>query len=229
MKKLLSSLFALLMMGVATTANAQAAFAESTSNDYRIGIQLGFNVPSFGENQFGATIGYNMGVTGLWNTEDFIPDSYLRASVLYSRKGASAGTENIYKNDKVEKTLKDATYYLHCTELPIRFGYAYEMNSEMCVLAETGPYFGLRWSASLRADEYQDASKPEQKSFNGKMADLYDVSVLDWGWGIHAGVLLAGKYQIMAGYDWGLSDMTSKPNLTGPNRNFSINLAVYFD
>lgn len=222
MKKLLSSLFALLMMGVATTANAQAAFAESTSNDYRIGIQLGFNIPSFAENDYGATIGYNLGATALLNTEDFIPDSYLRGSVLYSRKGASASTVNL-ENGTI---LNDATYYLHYTELPIRFGYAYEQSSELCILAETGPYFGFRWSGSLRTDEL-NKQKP---GFNGDMKDLYDdLTRFDWGWGIHAGVLLAGKYQIMAGYDWGLSDVCPKPNLTGGNRNFSINLAVYFD
>jgi len=222
MKKLLSSLFALLMMGVATTANAQAAFAESTSNDYRIGVQLGFNIPSFADNQYGATIGYNMGVTGLWNTEDFIPDSYLRGSLLYSRKGASAGSVVLDQ----QTHLKDATYYLHYTELPIRFGYAYEMDSELSILAETGPYFGLRWSGSLRADEYSK----QANGFNGDMKDLYDdLTRFDWGWGVHAGVLLAGKYQIMAGYDWGLSDVSPKPFLTGGNRNFSINLAVYFD
>lgn len=228
MKKFLSSLIALLMMGVATTASAQAAFAESTNGDFRIGLQLGFNMPSFAENQYGMTLGYNIGATALLNTENFIPDSYLRGSVLYSRKGASAGTENIYKGDKVDLTLKDATYYLHYTEVPIRFGYAYEMDSELSLLVETGPYFGLRWTSSLRADEYSNAAKPDQKTFNGDMKDLYkDLRRFDWGWGIHAGVLIAGKYQIMAGYDWGLSDVV--PDITGGNRNLSINLAVYFD
>lgn len=222
MKKILSSLVALLMMGVATTANAQAAFAESTSSDYRIGFQLGFNIPTFADSQYGATIGYNLGVTGLLNTEDFIPNSYLRGSVLYSRKGASAGSVVLDK----ETILTDATYYLHYTELPIRFGYAYEQSSELCILAETGPYVGFRWSGSLRADKYSK----QTNGFNGDMKDLYDdLTRLDWGWGVHAGVLVAGKYQIMAGYDWGLRDVSPKPYLTGGNRNFSINLAVYFD
>jgi len=225
MKKIFASMAALFMMGLATTANAQAVFAESTSDQYRFGVQLGFNIPSFGETTYGSTIGYNMGATALLNTEGFIPDSYLRGSILYSRKGASAGTVNL---DNGSKVLNDATYYLHYTEVPIRFGYAYEMNSELCLLAETGPLFGLRWSGSLRADKYQDKSDPSQKTFNGDVKDLYkDLKRFDAGWGIHAGVLLAGKYQIMAGYDWGLCNVVDKS--TGGNRNFSINMVVYFD
>lgn len=223
MKKIFASLAALFMMGAATTASAQAVFAESSSDQYRIGVQLGFNVPSFGEATYSSTIGYNFGVTCLLNTEGFIPDSYLRGSVLYSRKGASAGTVVLPKDIQ----LTDATYYLHYTEVPIRFGYAYEANSELCIMAETGPLFGLRWSGSLRADGYKDPAS-DKHYFNGKVKDLYkDLKRFDAGWGIHAGVLLAGKYQILAGYDWGLCEVVDKA--TGGNRNLSINLAVFFD
>lgn len=247
MKKIFASIAGLMMMGLMTTANAQAVFTESTSDQFRIGVQLGLNIPTFGESQYGATIGYNMGATALFNTEDFIPDSYLRASVLYSRKGASADEEYLLDNNyNPYEKITDATYYLHYTEIPIRFGYAYEVNSDVCVMAETGPYFGMRWTASLRSDNYYKYNKETSNyvqtsirkdkrgnDLSGVNCDMNDMSFykdlrrFDWGWGLHAGVLLGGKYQVMVGYDWGLCDAV--PDVTSANRNFSINVGVFFD
>lgn len=230
MKKLCASLVALMMMGVTTTASAQAAFAESTSDIYRIGIQLGGNIPTFSEGEFGATLGWNMGVTALYNTESFIPNSYLSGSFLYTRKGATSDPYNFTDaNGKVLQTLNDATYRLHYTEIPIRFGYAYEVNSELCIMAETGPYFGMRWTAHLKADEYiVNGTSTEPKPYDGDMKDLYkDLRRFDCGWGIHTGVFMAGKYRIMLGYDWGVCDVV--PEMTGNNQNLSLSLSVFLD
>lgn len=222
MKKFFATIAALFLTAAVTTASAQAIMNSGSFGDFRIGIQLGMNVPTFGENQYGANIGWNIGATAVYDTETFIPNSYLRGSLLYTRKGATADLDQIGGTYKFE----GANYKLHYLEVPINFGYAYEVNENLCFLAETGPYFAFRISGSQRNDRAFENGT--EKNLNGSMADYYtDIRRFDIGWGAHAGVVMGKKYQIMAAYDWGMCDLVK--DVTGNNRNFSINLTVYFD
>ena len=230
MKKLFASVAALALAATMTTASAQAIF--NGSNEHlRFGIQLGMNIPTFGHEQYGWGAGWNVGATALYNSEDFIPNSYVRGSVLYSRKGGSA-SEDIF-DMKNHYDVHDATYHLHYIEVPIRFGYAHEMNDDLCLLAETGPYFAFRRGGSVRAAS-NTAPGAEDGRISGRMHKYYDdLRLFDVGWGIHVGAIYMEKYQLTLGYDWGLCDaVPSTKNVfkgTGKNLNFSINLAVYFD
>jgi len=228
MKKLFASLAALFFAATVTTASAQAIFNGSNEH-YRFGLQLGLNSSSFGHDQYGWQVGWNIGGTALYNTENFVPDSYLRASLLYTRKGASAATD-AFKYENYNVVVKDATYHLHYLEIPVRFGYAYEFNDDICFLAETGPYFSFRRGGSIRSekvDGYKDSR------INGRMHEYYeDLRRFDVGWGIHAGAIYKEKYQLTVGYDWGLCEVVKSNDYytgAGLNLNFSINLAVYFD
>lgn len=218
MKKLFASIAALLLWSVTSSASAQTLFDGSENGEYRIGIQLGFNAPTFGGDQYKSTIGWNFGVTSVLNTESFIPDSYLRGSLLYTRKGAAAGMDAPMGIG----TIHNLTTYQHYLELPIHFGYAYALNDLVTLMGETGPYFGFRASGSVRFDnmEISQFKKDQVKKY------FPDIKRFDWGWGIHAGVMLVNKYQLMVGYDWGLSNIAPT---AGINKNFTINLAVYFD
>lgn len=219
----------LLSVLFASSAMAQAILG-SNNNDFRYGLQLGMNLPSFGEEQYSNTIGWNVGATVLYNSENFIPNSYCRASLLYTRRGASAGNETL-KYKGTDYKLNDATYYLHYLEIPIRFGYAYEFNDMVCGLLETGPYFGFRMAGSLRCDDveqYVGNGYQSTEHINCSMKEYYDdLRRFNCGWGVYAGALIDKKYQCTVGWDWGLCDVV--PDVTGLNLNFSINLAVYFD
>jgi len=228
MKKLFATIAALFLTAAATTANAQAIMNSGNFGDFRIGIQLGLNVPTFGETRYGSNIGWNFGATAVYDAESFIPNSYLRASVLYTRKGATAGLDELEKAYRFE----EANYKLHYFEVPVRFGYAYELNDNICLFGETGPYFAMRIGNSQRNDKggKWDGTTYDysQSPMNGEMEDYYDdLRIFDVGWGLHGGVIFAKKYQVMAGYDWGLCEAV--PDITGSNRNFSVNLTVYFD
>lgn len=224
MKKLLASIAALLVSMFATSVSAQALFDEA-ENDYRIGVQLGFNVPSFGEDQFGSTVGWNIGATGLLNTEDFISNTYLRGAVLYTRKGASAGSETVNGVG-----FRDVTYYLHYTEIPVRFGYGYDTGNDICLFAETGPYLAMRWTGSFRAK----GSTPDGSKLNCDVKDYYkDLRRFDIGWGLHAGMLYKQRFQVSVGYDWSFSDVIpSASNVSdgvGKNLNLNFNVAVFIN
>ncbi|MBR5716109.1 MAG: outer membrane beta-barrel protein [Bacteroidales bacterium] len=232
MKKLFASIAALVFAATVTTASAQAIF-NGSNEQMRFGIQLGMNVSSFGHDQYGWLAGWNVGATALYNSEDFIPNSYLRGSVLYSRKGGSA-SEDIFDISKGYKA-HDAIYHLHYLEVPVRFGYAYEMNDDLCLMIESGPYFAFRRGASFRAEcTNRDVPGVEDNRISGRMHKYYnDLRRFDVGWGVHVGAIYMEKYQVTVGYDWGLCDaVTKKKNYfsgTGKNLNISINLAVYFD
>ncbi len=234
MKKLFASVAALFLAATVTTASAQAIF--NGSNEHlRFGLQLGMNSSSFGHDQYGWLTGWNFGVTGLYNSENFIPDSYVRASVLYNRKGGDASEDVFqYKNSTV--TANDAIYHLHYIEVPIRFGYAYEYNDDLCFMAETGPYFAFRQGGSFRSEDVSvlgGSFVAEDNRISGRMHEYYDdLRRFDVGWGIHVGAIYMEKYQLTVGYDWGLCDAvpdTKTYKGTGKNLNFGINLAVYFD
>lgn len=219
MKKILVSLAALMMAASVTTVSAQAMFG-NTAEDYRIGIQLGGNAPSFAESDYDLSIGWNFGVTGLLNAENFIPNSYVRGSVLYTRKGASASTDELSSI-----ITSDALFHLHYFEIPVRFGYAYDMGNDVCILGETGPYVAMRLGGSLRCNTKVEGVTAH---YSGDIDEIYDdLRRFDIGWGIHAGVCFNQKYQLMLGYDWGLCDAIKQT--TGSNRNLSLNLVVYFD
>lgn len=232
MKKIFASLAALMMSAVVTTASAQAVMYDD-SFPWRIGIQLGFNAPTFSESQYSATIGWNMGATVLYDTQNFIPDSYLRGSVLYTRKGTAAGLDILQDVHSKDYEFKDLTSYLHYLEVPVHFGYAYEIDDLFCVLAETGPYLGMRFTGSLRTDDTKvtengvvntELSGPT----NGDMKDYYrKLRRFDVGWGVRAGVMIDKKYELTLSYDWGLCEAI--PHISGGNRNFAINATVYFD
>ena len=225
MKKFFASIAAVLLASVMTQASAQAMFGNS-SNDYRIGIQLGGNAPSFADSEFDKTIGWNFGATALLNTENFIPNSYLRGSVLYTRLGASCDKPQLTKG--VVGT--NALFHLHYLQVPIHFGYAYDLGNDFCILAETGPGFGMRVGNTLRIDN--------PVTLERTLVDIDEYGIGDWkpyedlrrfdvNWGLHAGFCYDQKYQVMLGYDWGLCDIV--PDVVGANRNLSLNLVVYFD
>lgn len=227
MKKLLSSV-AVIVIAAMTTASAQAVF--SGSNEHmRFGIQLGMNVSSFGHEQYGWLAGWNVGGTVLYNTENFIPNSFLRGSVLYSRKGGSA-SEDAFVYSGAPIVAHDAVYHLHYLEIPVHFGYAYEMDDDLCLLAETGPYFSFRRGGSFRSENVTGYT---EHRISGRMHKYYDdLRRFDVGWGLHVGAIYMEKYQLTVGYDWGLCDAVPDSKTykgTGKNLNLSVNLTVYFD
>lgn len=237
MKKIFASIAALMLSAIATTASAQAVMVDD-SFPWRFGIQLGFNVPTFSESRYSSTIGWNFGATALYDTQDFIPDSYLRGSVTYTRKGTASGLDKITTHD-VTYEFSDLTSYLHYFEIPIHFGYAYEVNDMICLMAETGPYFSMRLSGSLRTDDTRAIDKngnhlPDKEGpYSESMKDYYrELRRFDVGWGVRAGVLIDKKYEFTVGYDWGLCDVITKTKINptaGCNLNLSINATVYFD
>ena len=221
MKKIFVSLAALVVAAFTTTASAQAIMSDD-SNPWRFGIQLGYNVPSFSETQYNSTFGWNMGVSALYDTQNFIPNSYVRASVLYTRKGTDSGLDEIgsYK-------FKNLNSHLHYLEVPLHFGYAYEANDLMCLIAETGPYFAFRFSGSIRTDQTWKNNE-EIEATKGDLKDYYhDLRRFDIGWGARVGVMFDKKYEVSLGYDWGLCEAIKE--VSGPNLNLSINATVYFD
>lgn len=224
MKKFFAQLAAIMLSAIATTASAQAVMMDD-SFPWRFGIQLGINAPSLTETQYSSTIGWGFGATALYDLQNFIPNSYARASLLYQRKGASFSKDEAeYQNEKV--LLKDGTCYMHYLELPLRFGYAYELNDFTCILAETGPYFGMRLWSSLRADNITPSAT--SAAVNAPMSDYYeDLRRFDAGWGIHVGTLLDKKYQFLIGCDWGLRSPVH--GYTGCNLNWTMSASVYFD
>jgi hypothetical protein len=232
MKKLFASVAALVFAATVTTASAQAIF-NGENEHMRFGLQLGMNVSSFGHDQYGWLAGWNVGATALYNSENFIPDSYVRASVLYSRKGGDASTDAfLYKNSAY--VADDAIYHMHYLEVPVRFGYAYEAMDDLCFMAETGPYFAFRQGASFRSEDVT-INGVEHTRVSGRMHEYFDdLRRFDIGWGVHVGAIYMEKYQLTVGYDWGLCDAVPDSKKkgyagTGKNLNLSINLAVYFD
>ena len=226
MRKTFALLATMLLMAVSMpTARAQAVMNDD-SFPWRFGLQLGINSATFSGSQFSTHIGWNFGACALYDLQNFIPNSYASAALSYMRKGANAGKEDFIDHGHQYK-FRDATYNLHYIEAPIHFGYGYELNDLVCLLAETGPYFAMRLTSSLRSSEFS-IDGVDQGSLSDVMKDYYDdLRRFDVGWGIDLGVMLSKKYQFMVGCDWGLCEAV--PDMTGRNVNVTFKLSVYFD
>ena len=194
-------LAALLLCGSAVTASAQ-------NEGFRFGATVGMNVSSITNTSADSRIGFNIGVRGEYS---FSNSLYANAALLFSQKGAKYGVEYAGYDTK----LKANPGYI---EIPLHFGYHYDLGNNVGIFLETGPYFAF----GVCGKEKIEAGKLEYKSdfFGDDGANTFDA-----GWGLRGGVEASG-FQVHLGYDHGFSKLYDGGN--SKNSNFSIGVSYMF-
>ncbi len=210
MKKILfSALLALGLMSAVSTASAQSDLLDALP-PYKIGVVAGLNVSHFAESPYNdGKLGFHIGVNALFDASELLNNTYFRTQLLLNRKGA-----------KVNDDVKFRTVYL---ELPVRYGYAYAINGDWTVMAETGPYLALGLGGRVRWEE--GSNDVSCKFFTNEYLGDDDPNNFDFGWGLHFGALFQQHHELSAGWDWGFVKLN---DVYGSNRNFMISYGYYF-
>lgn len=142
--------------------------------------------------------------------------TYLTVGVDWTMKGGKGTIFVSDYPDLVESTFK---YALHYLEVPVRVGFRYNLNEEIGLYAEVGPYFavgvGGRHKCSVDADGSDARDFEDQYSYNAFKNYDYDpnnptrLTYQRWdaGIGFRIGAEYNQRYNVLIGADWGLADI----------------------
>lgn len=190
-----------------STLNAQI------SDDVKFGIVAGVNFNNMSENLNSKT-GYHVGVKTEIDLPQLSDGVYLEIAGLIASKGAKF--DGGYEVGDI-----NATYL----EVPIHLGYKYDINSDIKVIGNFGPYFGLGLFGKVKYDNYWKY-EDEENTFGCEGL----IKNFDFGLGFNLGVEFKEKYQFTLGYDFGLvngNKIYHKRAVTNDlkNSNFKLTLA----
>lgn len=222
MKKIFLALVALLSSAMIQQADAQILDFDGMP-PYKLGLTAGFNVPTFSGADYDYTVGVNGGIDLMVDGSDLFDNTFARVELLYSMKGATGpdGKPQVHINEDGSKTeiFPKMHYTTHYIVVPVHYGYAWAIDRDWTVMAETGPYFAVGLGGTARPDE--EAIWESNSFFNH-----YNASRLDFGWGVQVSALFDQQWQLHVGYDWGFKNMTDK---FLQNNGLNVGLTLYFE
>ena len=201
------TILALATMLCAATASAQILDFEGMP-PYKLGITAALNVPYFSRSGYDCTIGLQAGADLMVDASDLIKNTYGRTQVLYTMKGSTLST-----------SYGDYYYTTHYIEIPIHYGYAWMIDADWTITAETGPYLAVGLGGTERPES--KIGRSSRTFFNGCNASRFD-----YGWGLQAGLLFEQQLMLNVGYELGFKNMNST---FLQNRNFYIGLTYFID
>ena len=213
MKKLFAVIALTLVSACAYTAKAQFSALENLP-PYKLGVTVGYNGTTFSgsskvdgshSKDYDFTSGLQLGANLMVDASTLLPNTFGRIEVKYSMKGAD--WESGVLNEHVT---------LHYLDIPIHYGYAWYINKDVTVMAETGPYFafGLYGSDRINGSTFS--------VFGGQIGGKR----FDFGWGIQASAMIARDYQVHLGFDYGFLNVT---NNYLQNRMINVGLTWFFE
>lgn len=207
MKKFIAIIAALVVTTFAFNAKAQFSGIEGMP-PYKFGVTAGFNMPwvsgSYGNTSYEKTAGFQLGANLMLDASELLQNTFARVEAKYSMKGAYCEVNSV-KNHLT----------LHYLEIPVHYGYAWFINDDVSVMAETGPYVALGLSSTFKAESA--AGKASSNAFGSRF---------DLGWGVQASVMFAKDYQLHVAYDYGFINVSDH---LLQNRNLSIGLTWFFE
>ena len=209
MKKILLITLAMVMCA----GNAMAFDNEPEEGLTWVGL-FGVNVSKLQNTDYKAKGGVMMGIRG----DYMLPGAhgtYVTAGLDWTMKGGKQ-SEDIYVEGTGTALKGTAKCPLHYFEVPIRFGFRYNILDILGLYGEVGPYFavgvGGKHKMSIEGDgeiineaEDQLTYKAFKKTSN--IAKVNNFQRWDAGIGFRIGAEYNNHYNLMLGCDWGLADM----------------------
>ena len=215
MKKLFVALVVVLASTMVQKTDAQLLDFEGMP-PYKLGLTVGLNVPTFSASGYDYTVGLNAGVDLMLDASDIFDNTFGRAVVRYSMKGAT-GPDPIHLDGLASAPKTHFT--THYIEIPVHYGYAWYLDSDWTIMGETGPYLALGLGGTARPD---DDNVFESHSF----FHSHDASHWDVGWGLQCSLLYDQQWQVHVAYDWGFKNMN---DCFLQNNGLSVGLTLYFE
>ncbi len=230
MKKLFAVIATLVVTAFAFNAKAQLSGIEGMP-PYKLGVTVGMNMPwmsGSGEvsvagsdlhtntytGAYKMTTGFQAGANLMVDASELIPNTFARVEAKYSMKGSKSKIS--YLNHVQEEAI--TTHYL---EIPVHYGYAWFINDDISLMAETGPYVAFGFSGTCKITQ-DGVKKPTAGVFDG----ILNGNRFDLGWGVQASAMIAKNYQVHVAYDYGFINI-NKHFLQ--NRNLSVGFTWFFE
>ena len=232
MKKFFAIIATLVVTTFAFNAKAQLSGIEGMP-PYKLGITVGYNsswfsgsssagayieptaeyfdIKNFPVKDYTITSGIQVGANLMVDASPLIPNTFARVETKYSMKGADW-------EDKSASITEHIT--LHYIEVPIHYGYAWFINENLTLMAETGPYFAMGFYGRDRMID------PKGEHFLKTFGGLIDGNRLDIGWGVQASAMISKNYQVHLAYDYGFINIA---NTFLQNRNLSVGFTWFFE
>lgn len=212
--------FAILATLVVTTFafNAKAQFSDIEGMPpYKFGVTAGFNMPwvSGASGDYEMRAGFQVGANLMIDASEMLPNTFARVEAKYSMKGARLNMPaRVDMTEGLISNMKDRVS-LHYLEVPIHYGYAWYINDDVTLMAETGPYIAVGLYGRHHVES--DLGNGSSNAFGNR---------LDLGWGAQASVMFAKNYQLHVAYDYGFINVS---DALLQNRNLSIGLTWFFE
>lgn len=227
MKKAILSVFcAFGLLSFSSNANAQLLAGVEGMRPYKLGVTAGINVSTFSGSHIDCKAGYNLGIDFMADASELIENTYVRANLLFQRKGASIDWPMSNVGDGVKFEAKARVGYL---EIPLACGYAYRLTDDWTLLGETGPYIAFGLGGHYESDDFMsiDGKKFFDSSISyGDYTLVQSPKRFDFGWGFAVGGMLWSTHQIKLGYQFGLMNLNDS---FLQNRNLMINYTYFFE
>jgi len=176
---------------------------------------LGMNLSDLQSHDYNAKVGATLG----FRADYMLPKAhgtYVTAGIDWSMKGGSMSyTEPLQIGSEIINFDATRRYTLHYLELPIRLGFRYNARENLGLYGEMGPYFAVGvggcHSLDIDGDGTDVRNREDEYSFDafGSSANLDKQTFqrLDIGIGFRLGLEYNNHYNLMLGFDWGLSDI----------------------
>lgn len=143
--------------------------------------------------------------------------TYITAGLDWTMKGGKFKTFEVDPTDQTAAIYVDATEKakLHYVEIPIRAGFRYNINKQIGVYGELGPYFAIgvggkhKYKVDADGALWNDIEEDNTwKAFKkSTVAGRDNFQRWDAGIGFRIGAEYNQHYNLMFGCDWGITDM----------------------
>lgn len=191
--------------------NTWLSGSSSAGTDYYLGSNWQIETVKYPTLKYTASQGFQAGVNLMVDASPMIPNTFARLEIKYSMKGAN------WEDKESNITEKIRTHYI---EIPVHYGYAWYINDDLTLMAETGPYFAFGLTGEDRMTSNKGISSPKVfgRLINGNRFDM--------GWGAQASVMIAKNYQVHVAYDYGFINLNDH---FLQNRNLSVGFTWFFE
>jgi len=129
-------------MAVALLACGAMTAQAQKSGEFRFGVEGGMNVSKITNMNSDWRLGFSVGLRGEYN---FTNNLYMNAGLLWSQKGSKYETSKSVASYTVTGTNKSNPGYI---QIPIDFGYRFNVGDGVSIFGQTGPYFVFTEKAS---------------------------------------------------------------------------------
>lgn len=211
MKKLFAVFVAVLMATFALDLKAQILSDIEGMPPYKLGATVSLNVPTFSNSASQNALGFEVGLNLMLDGSDYVKNCFARTEVKYSMKGAAYSKAGLYEDNIT----------LHYLEIPVHVGYAWYVNEDWSIMAETGPYFAFGLWGSL--SKYENA---KDKTDNYSVFSELNCNRFDLGWGLQASAMYLQDYQFHISYELGFINLGYQ---WLQNRNLSVGFTYFFE